>query len=151
MLKIGDVAKKTSISIQSLRHYDEIGLLTPSNHSTSGYRLYNKSDLLRLQQIISLKQIGFSLKKIQSILLDATLNLRETLEMQLEFLHFQLQQQQSIYQKVRHVLDLLVTRCDVSLEVIYKTIETIKMLEKYYNHEQIEELKQRRFHIDEEE
>ena len=69
MLKIGDVAKKTGVSIRSLRHYDEMDLLKPSSHSESGYRLYTKADILRLQQIVSLKQMRFPLKKIQSMLM----------------------------------------------------------------------------------
>ncbi|MEM9242814.1 MAG: MerR family transcriptional regulator [Pseudomonadota bacterium] len=151
MLKIGDVAKKTGISIRSLRHYDKIGLLKPSYRSESAYRLYDKSDLLRLQHIISLKQMGFSLKKIRSMLQDNTVNLRETVAIQLNFLHQQLQQQQSIYQQVKHVHDLLAERCDISLETICNTVEAIKMLEKYYSKNQLNELKQRHFYTDEKE
>lgn len=76
MFKIGDVAKKTGVSIRSLRHYDEIELLIPSGQTASGYRLYSEDDIMRLQQIVSLKQMGFKLKKIQTMLDDDAVSLQ---------------------------------------------------------------------------
>lgn len=59
--KIGDVARKTGITIRTLRYYNEIGLLDPAKRSRSGYRLYSVEELKRLQKILSLQQLGFSL------------------------------------------------------------------------------------------
>jgi DNA-binding transcriptional MerR regulator len=62
-LKVGDLAKQTAVSVRTLHYYDEIGLLSPSGRTESGYRLYATQDIVRLQQIVSLRQIGFSLEK----------------------------------------------------------------------------------------
>jgi MerR family transcriptional regulator, thiopeptide resistance regulator len=50
-LKVGDLSKRTGLSIRTLHHYDEIGLLSPSHRTESGYRVYDKQDIIRLQQI----------------------------------------------------------------------------------------------------
>ncbi len=143
MLKIGDVAKKTGVSIRSLRHYDEIELLTPSDQTESGYRLYSEDDIMRLQQIVSLKQMGFTLKKIRDMLDEHVVSLQATLEMQVEFLAQQLQQQQAVFEQVKLTLETCIAQDRVSLETIYKTMESIKMLEKYYTEEQMSSFKER--------
>ncbi|MGE7625540.1 MerR family transcriptional regulator [Viridibacillus sp. NPDC096237] len=68
MLTIGQLAKRTGVTIRTLRYYDTIGLLIPTDYKEGGHRLYNLNDLLRLQQIQSLKFIGFSLKDIADLL-----------------------------------------------------------------------------------
>lgn len=149
MLKIGEVAKKTGVSVRSLRHYDEIGLLKPSSHSESGYRLYTKADILRLQQIVSLKQMKFPLTRIQSMLGKDSMSLQQTLQLQQQFLEQQLTQQQTLSRRINQLLGRLKAHDDISLELIYQTMENIKMLEKYYTPEQLETLEKRPFHIDE--
>ncbi|MBF2016646.1 MAG: MerR family transcriptional regulator [Rivularia sp. T60_A2020_040] len=59
-MKIGKLAKQTGISVRTLHYYDEIGLLSPSGRTEADYRLYAEADIVRLQQIISLRQLGFS-------------------------------------------------------------------------------------------
>src|SRR5438477_12420865 len=66
--KVGDLAKRTGLTVRTLHHYDAIGLLLPSgrtgsNHG-SGHRLYTAADVARLQQILSLKMLGFGLEQI---------------------------------------------------------------------------------------
>lgn len=68
MLTIGQLAERTGITIRTLRYYDKLGLLTPSDYKEGGHRLYNADALSRLQQIQALKFIGFSLKDIADLL-----------------------------------------------------------------------------------
>lgn len=68
MLTIGQLTKRTGVTIRTLRYYDKIGLLLPTDYKEGGHRLYSHDDLLRLQQIQSLKFIGFSLKDIIDLL-----------------------------------------------------------------------------------
>ena len=67
-MKIGDLAKQTGVSVRTLHYYEEIGLLSPSHRTETGYRLYAEDDIIRLQQIVSLRQIGFSLAQIRQCL-----------------------------------------------------------------------------------
>lgn len=65
---IGEVATRTGVSLRTLRHYDQIGLLRPAREVENAYRVYREADLLRLQQILTLRYLGFSLRAIRSLL-----------------------------------------------------------------------------------
>ncbi len=67
-LSIGETAKLAGVSIRTLRHYDAIGLLKPSDVTEAGYRFYDDRKLARLQQILFYRELEFSLKEIQRIL-----------------------------------------------------------------------------------
>ncbi|MDE5588958.1 MAG: MerR family transcriptional regulator [Acetatifactor sp.] len=68
MKTVSQIAKLTGISIRTLQYYDEIGLLKPSELTSSGYRLYDDEALQTLQQILFFKELGFRLKEIKEIL-----------------------------------------------------------------------------------
>lgn len=65
---VKDLSQLTAVSVQTLHHYDRIGLLKPSLRQLNGYRVYSERDLLRLQQIIALKFFGFELSQIKTFL-----------------------------------------------------------------------------------
>jgi DNA-binding transcriptional MerR regulator len=65
---VGRVAELAGVSVRALHHYDEIGLLRPSERSPAGYRLYHAQDLERLQQILLYRELGFSLEEIETVL-----------------------------------------------------------------------------------
>jgi DNA-binding transcriptional MerR regulator len=68
MYKIGDVSQLTGLSIRALHHFDEIGLLIPAHRDPSGYRRYNRENLLRLQHILVLRELGMPLSEIHKAL-----------------------------------------------------------------------------------
>jgi DNA-binding transcriptional MerR regulator len=71
MFSIGDFAKLGRVSVRMLRHYDAIGLLTPASvDPASGYRSYDAEQLRRLNRLIALKDLGFTLQQVQAILDD---------------------------------------------------------------------------------
>jgi len=63
--QIKEVADLAGVSTRTLRHYDEIGLLTPSHRSAGGYRLYTDADLVRLQQVLIGRSLGLALEDIR--------------------------------------------------------------------------------------
>jgi DNA-binding transcriptional MerR regulator len=67
---VGRVAALSGVTIRTLHHYDEIGLLSPVGRSAAGYRLYEESDVERLQQILFYRELGFDLEEIATILDD---------------------------------------------------------------------------------
>ena len=77
---IGKVAELAGVTVRTLHHYDEIGLLSPSERTSTGYRRYDDADLERLQQILYYRELEFSLEEIATILddpqADATAHLR---------------------------------------------------------------------------
>lgn len=66
--KASAFAKRAGVTVRTLHHYDRLGLLAPSRRTQSGYRVYTDRDLVRLEQIVALKFIGFSLKEIGDVL-----------------------------------------------------------------------------------
>jgi MerR family transcriptional regulator, thiopeptide resistance regulator len=73
------IAEIAGVSVRTLHHYDEIGLLKPSSHSAAGYRLYQEQDLERLQQVLFFKELGFDLKEIKRVLSDPDFDRRRAL------------------------------------------------------------------------
>lgn len=80
-MKVKEVADLVGISVRTLHHYDEIGLLTPEKTTTSGYRQYSEDDLETLQQILFFKELGFPLKKIKEIINSPSFDREEALEL----------------------------------------------------------------------
>src|SRR5262245_32817709 len=82
----GDVARVSGVSVRTLHHYDEIGLLSPSGRTPAGYRQYESEDLARLQQILGYRALGFDLRKITTILDDPRIDTLDHLRKQRELL-----------------------------------------------------------------
>ncbi|KUN83999.1 MerR family transcriptional regulator [Streptomyces bungoensis] len=70
-MQIGEVAARTELSLRTIRHYEETGLVIPSARSQGGFRLYTESDVARLMVIRRMKPLGFTLEQMRD-LLDAT-------------------------------------------------------------------------------
>ncbi len=68
MMHIGELAERTGLSLRTIRHYDEIGLLTPSGRSEGGFRLYTEGDHDRLMLIRRMKPLGYSLEQMGDLL-----------------------------------------------------------------------------------
>lgn len=68
MLTVGQVAEKFGVTVRTLHHYDEIGLLAPSERSGAGYRLYTDDDITRLQHVVVYRRLGFPLEQISDLL-----------------------------------------------------------------------------------
>lgn len=68
MLQIGAVAKRAELSIRTIRHYDDLGLVRPSGRSEGGFRLYTDQDVTRLLLIRRMKPLGFTLEEMSDLL-----------------------------------------------------------------------------------
>jgi DNA-binding transcriptional MerR regulator len=99
--KVADVARVSGVSIRALHHYDAIGLLGPTGRTEAGYRLYTDADLLRLQQILIGRELGFSLEEIKRSLEDPRFDHRQALLEQRRRLESKAQALESM----RHAVD----------------------------------------------
>lgn len=70
MYTVGELAKATGVTVRTLHHYDELGLVSPSGRSPAGYRLYDDGDVLRLRQVLFYRELGFPLDEIGAVLDD---------------------------------------------------------------------------------
>ena len=122
----GQFAELASVSVRTLRYYDKIRLLSPSQYTESGYRLYTSRDFLRLQNILALKFLGFSLEEIRVLLQTGPKRLEEVLAQQKAMMEEKRDQLETIIQAIGETERLLHTnRCN--WESIVKVIQVIQM------------------------
>lgn len=143
--KIGEVIGRTGLTARALHFYEEQGLIGPISRSAAGHRLYNQSDLLRLQQIRTLRVLGVSLADMPPLLND-TGQLVPQLKQQLSKLNQQRQTIQSIEIKIAKLVDMLETRSipqDDLDEILFQTLESMTMYDKYFNHSEIDAMHNR--------
>lgn len=86
MMIVNEVSKLAGVSIRTLQYYDKIGLLHPSGYTDAGYRLYDDTDMERLQHILLFRELEFSLKDIKVIISSPDFNRSKALEQQIELL-----------------------------------------------------------------
>jgi DNA-binding transcriptional MerR regulator len=148
--KVGELARRTGLSVRTLHWYDEIGLLTPSYHSATGYRLYTPEDVARLQQIKTLRQLGLALDEVRACLDDADFSPLALMETHLCRLREQIEVQRRLCERLESIAARLRSAEMVSVEDLLQTIEDMTMFEKYYTPEQLEQLKARGEQVGEE-
>lgn len=89
-MKVGEVAELAGVTVRTLHHYESLGLLNPSRDKTSGYRRYSDNDLIRLQQILFYRELGFSLEQIDDIMNAPNFDRREAMIEQKQLLMAQI-------------------------------------------------------------
>ena len=142
--KVGELAKRTGVSVRTLHHYDDIGLLAPSHRSRAGHRLYGPEDLLQLQQILSLRQLGLSLEEIRDFLKRRDTSPAQIVRLHLTRVREQIQLLTQLAARLDGLAASLAARDAVSTEDLLTTMEEMSMFEKYYTEDQLQQLAERR-------
>jgi MerR family transcriptional regulator, thiopeptide resistance regulator len=142
--KVGDLAKMSGLSVRTLHFYEEAGLLKPSFRTDSHHRLYNETDVIRLQQIISLKQLGLSLEMIKKCLLMDELTPLQVTEMHLRFVSDERARLEELHRLLVRLDKSLKEQKEVSIENFINIMEALRMYDKYFNEEQMHELGERK-------
>lgn len=125
--KVGDLAKLTGITVRTLRFYDQIGLFSPSAQTESGHRLYSETDLSRLHQILSLKELGLSLEEIKSALAGGRISPLEIVNLQIGRIKERIKQQQKRLEQLGHVSKLLQGKARLTVEDFASLLQAMKM------------------------
>ena len=125
----GEFAKKANVSVRTIRYYDKQGLLKPSQISDSGYRFYSDEEFARLQKILTLKYLGFSLEEIQSISLNETINdfVKTSLEMQKKLIRNKIEGLQLVEKALNETSAILEQENTVDWKAILHLIHMIGM------------------------
>ena len=140
LLKVGQLAKKVCLSVRTLHHYDEIGLLSPSVRTEAGHRLYNTRDVSRLHRIQALKQLGFSLQKITGLINQDSQSLPELIAQQIARLENELVQAAQLKAKLTTLQENLNSGEEPELTAWLDTLALMNVYEKYLTAEEIEAL-----------
>jgi DNA-binding transcriptional MerR regulator len=143
--KVGEVARRTGISVRTLHYYEEIGLLRPARRTRSGHRLYDDAAIERLYRIRALASLGLSLDDIRRQLArtDAPAPL-ELVERQLELVDERMERDRALRDRLCALREALVAGGAATSEQFLQTIEVMTMFEKYYTREQLDALATRR-------
>lgn len=104
-LSVGQVAGLCGVTVRTLHHYDDMGLLKPGDRSPAGYRLYGEEDLERLQRILFYRELGFRLEDIVTILSDRTAGTADHLRRQHRLLSRRLARLQSMVASVEYEME----------------------------------------------
>ena len=127
--RVGQLAAATGVTVRSLHHYDEIGLLVPSERTTAGHRLYSEADVQRLYRILALRRLGFALAEIGSVLDAGRPNLRETVRRHLAHVERDLARQRRLRQRLAAILSALERAAEPSVDQFIDTVEAMAMIE----------------------
>lgn len=143
-LKVGDLAKRTGLTVRTLHHYDDIGLLSPSRRTKSGHRLYALAEVRRLQQIASLRQVGLSLQEIRRCLDRPEYTLEQVLDMQIQRLRDDMTRQRRLCTLLEGLRERIRDEAgELSLEDLTKSVQATLDFGKYYTPEQLEQIARR--------
>jgi MerR family transcriptional regulator, thiopeptide resistance regulator len=149
LFKPREFASLTGVTVRTLHHYDRLGLLKPARYTRTGFRLYRERDFARLEQIIALKFIGFSLKEIKSILNRTSSDLATILGRQREAIEEKRSRLDLAIRAIQRAEYLLNASNQPAWEMFAKIIEVINMqhemdwTRKYYSEEAQQEIRER--------
>ncbi|MEO6048829.1 MAG: MerR family transcriptional regulator [Candidatus Kapaibacterium sp.] len=148
--KIREFARRAGVTVRTLHHYDRLGLLKPSAVSESGYRLYGTGDFARLQQIVTLKFLGFSLQQIGELLGGSVYDLPAMLRMQRSIMEERRAQLEKAIRAIGTAEEIVASGGEPDWETFTYIIEVVTMennkewMEQYYSEEQLARLAERR-------
>jgi DNA-binding transcriptional MerR regulator len=140
------MARDAGLTVRTLRHYDQIGLLTARQRTGSGHRRYSENDLYRLLRIRALRRLGLSLEDVRRVLeapADDPEALQGVLRAELQRLEARAGELASTIAQVRNLLDRMDGRT-AGPDLLMKTMEVHTMLEGYFTDDQRQRIVERR-------
>jgi DNA-binding transcriptional MerR regulator len=142
-IKIGDLAKRTGVSVRTLHYYDEIGLLRPKAVTASKHRVYGPAELVRLQQIKSLRRLGFSLDEVRACLDAPEFSPARVLDLHVKRLREQIAHEERLVSLLETLAAGYRTSSLKTADEFINIIEEISMIERSFTAEELAELKER--------
>ncbi|WP_426078496.1 MerR family transcriptional regulator [Janthinobacterium sp. PSPC3-1] len=140
LLKIGELARLTGLTVRTLHHYDSIGLLSPSARTQAGYRLYQHGDMDRLHRIMALRRFGLSLAEIANSLARSDLPLSGIVARQIAMLDQQLAQASRLRTRLLVLQAQLEQGQEPELAEWLTTMEQMNMIDKYFTQEEVRQM-----------
>jgi DNA-binding transcriptional MerR regulator len=145
--RVREFAELAGVTVKALHHYDRIDLLRPGR-STAGYRLYREADLERLEQIETLRLLGFSLKEVKAVLKGEAIDLPAALRLQGRAIEEKIAQLRRALQAIRAAEDAVASGQPPTSAILKRIIEVIDVesdieaMKKYYSEAQWERYRQ---------
>jgi len=127
--KVGELAGVTGLTVRALHHYDDVGLLVPSQRTSGGHRVYDARDVERLYRVLALRRLGLRLDEIASLLDDGGVSLLETVRRHLEQVERELAHQHRLRERLRQILAVLHRSAEPPVEDYLDAVEAMTMIE----------------------
>lgn len=138
LLRVGELAKRTGVTVRALHHYDSIGLLHPSGRSEGGYRLYDRNDVARLHGIQTLRQMGVPLAEVGQLLDGGAKSLQAILARQIRTLDQEIARTRALRERLGVMQHVLARGGQPELDDWLATLTMMSTFEQYFS---VEELK----------
>lgn len=126
---MGELAKATGLTVRALHYYDEIGLLSPSHRTRAGHRLYISADVARLYRVSLLRDLGFSLEQIASVLEDPAWQLMPAVDRHLRHAQAKAEIASRLCARLSAMADALAKQESPSAAQLFATMEEMSMLD----------------------
>lgn len=127
--RTGEFAKKAGVSVRTVQFYEKKGLIQPSEISDSGYRFYNEAEFAKLQRILTLKLLGFSLDEIKELSMNEedTYSIQHSFQLQLELVRKRIRHLQMVEASIQETSDLFQRTNRIDWDGLIKLIRVINM------------------------
>ena len=142
--RVGELSEATGLSVRTLHHYDEIGLLRPSERSMSGHRRYDAADVRRLHLIVALRGFGFTLAEVGLVLDGELTDPGALLRAQLDLVEEQIAAATKVKHALLGVLDGLDRAHGPSADVLIELIEVMNAMSRALTRQEFDELVEKR-------
>jgi DNA-binding transcriptional MerR regulator len=130
-LTVGELAKRTGITVRTLHHYDRLGLVEPTGRSNGNYRLYGAEDVKRLQAVRSLQEAGFALKRIKVMMDDPGYSFDRAIDMHLEKLKAKIGLEKTLVKRLETMAELLKARKNPSFDDVVYLLNVTTNVKRY--------------------
>lgn len=133
LLKVGELARRTGLTVRALHHYDSIGLLHPMGRSDSGYRLYSRDDVARLHGIQTLRRMGLSLADVAQLLDGGAVTLPAILARQIGALDQEIAQGQALRERLITMQSILAGGGQPEIDDWLASLSMMNTFEQYFS------------------
>lgn len=133
LLKVGELARRTGLTVRALHHYDSIGLLHPSERSDSGYRLYNRDDVARLHGVQTLRRMGVPLAEVAQLLDGGAATLPAILSRQIGVLEQEIAQAQVLHERLIAMQMILAGGGQPDIDDWLASLSMMSTFEQYFS------------------
>ncbi len=133
LLKVGELARRTGLTVRALHHYDSIGLLCPSGRSERGYRLYNRDDVARLVGIQALRRMGLPLADVAQLLDGGNVTLPAIVARQIGALDDEIARANALRERLAVMQLIFAGGGEPELDDWLATLSTMGTLEQYFS------------------
>lgn len=141
-MQAGELARRAGITVRTLHHYDALGLLKPSGRTEAGYRLYHAQDIACLQRIQLLKNLGFTLAEVASLLQDdARHSIKTLVNDNITALNAQIDSATRLRDHLQQLRNTFAGEAEPSTEAFLNTLELLEAYSRYFSRDELQDLR----------